>query len=228
KFTVGAGQKVFFDSQGVTGGTGTWKLLDPFGNVVFGPNNLVTDIDTLTLTVPGTYTLAIEGVVSNTTPVTYSFNVQPVTDTTQALTIGTTVNGNINITGKQDHYTFTLNSPTQLTFDSFTNNPQLNWSLDGPRGNEANRGFQSSDGFNGRVVVMLPTGAYTLTVDGNGDNTGAYSFRLLDLSTATAITPGTPVTNATLNPGNETDLYKFTVGAGQKVFFDSQGVTGGT
>src|SRR5262249_61271075 len=77
KFTVGAGQKVFVHSQGDPGGTGTWKLLDPFGNVVFGPTNLVTDIDTLTLNTGGTYILVVEGVIGNSSPVSYTFALQP-------------------------------------------------------------------------------------------------------------------------------------------------------
>src|SRR5262249_45508109 len=63
------------------------------------------------------------------------------------------------------------------------------------------------------------------TVDGAGDETTAYSFRLLDLAAAPTLTPGTPVTG-TLNPGNATDLYRFTATAGQPLYFDSRNLVG--
>src|SRR5947207_8324215 len=61
----------------------------------------------------------------------------------------------------------------------------------------------------------------TLFRSGVGDATGAYQFRLLDLASATALTPGTPV-NGTLDPATETDLYRFTAAAGDQFFFDVQ------
>jgi len=67
----------------------------------------------------------------------------------------------------------------------------------------------------------LPAGTYTLTVDGSGATTGIYSFRLLDLDSATLLAPGTPQTGGTLSPGNETDVYKFSATAGDSFYFDS-------
>ena len=77
RFTVTQGSQFYFNSLSVTGGTGAWRLVDPFGNVVFGPTNLGTDVDTLTLNVGGTYILLIEGTVGNSSPVNYTFAVQP-------------------------------------------------------------------------------------------------------------------------------------------------------
>src|SRR5205085_2417700 len=67
----------------------------------------------------------------------------------------------------------------------------------------------------------LPAGDYVLTVDGTGDATGDYQLRLLDLASAPPLTPGTPV-SGTLEPGNETDLYRFDASAGDHFFFDAQ------
>ena len=70
-------------------------------------------------------------------------------------------------------------------------------------------------------------GTYQLRVQGTGSATGSYSFRLSELTSATAITPGTPV-SATLNPGTATNLYKFDVSAGDRVYFDQQSLSAGT
>ena len=51
------------------------------------------------------------------------------------------------------------------------------------------------------------------------DAVGAYSFRLLNLASATPVTPGVPF-SGTLNPANETDAYRFDVVGGEKLFFD--------
>ena len=68
------------------------------------------------------------------------------------------------------------------------------------------RTLQSSDSFDFATPFMnLGAGNYTLSIDGNGDNTGAYSFRLLNYTAATALTPGTAV-SSTLNPATETDI----------------------
>ena len=47
---------------------------------------------------------------------------------------------------------------------------------------------------------------FTFTVAGNGDAMGAYSFRLLDQTSATAFTPGSPVNGTLASPGTEADL----------------------
>ncbi len=184
-----------------------------------------------TLGYTGTYTLLLEGYVGNgASPITYGFNVQKVTNTSAAITLGATVNGAVAQVGQQNNYTFSLTSDTQVYFDSLTNTG-LTWYLYGPLGNVvSNRSLSGSDGGQfggGNLLLALVAGDYTLIVDGSGDGTASYSFRLLDLSTATAITPGTPV-STNLTPGNETDLYKFDVVAGEQFYFDRLSQSGGT
>src|SRR5262249_35060533 len=134
----------------------------------------------------------------------------------------------IAVAGEQDVYTFTLAAPSQLLFDSLTNNGSLTWTLTGPAGAAVtNRPFNASDTFNNSTnpVLSLPAGNYVLRVQGSGGATGAYSFRLWDLAQATALTPGTPV-SADLTPTNETDLYRFSAAAGSQFYFDVQAHTG--
>src|SRR3712207_6859197 len=54
------------------------------------------------------------------------------------------------------------------------------------------RPFAQSDGIDtsSPPILDVPAGDYTLSIDPNGGAVGEYSFRLLDLARATAITPG--------------------------------------
>src|SRR6185312_562653 len=106
-------------------------------------------------------------------------------------------------TGQQNSYTFNLASASQLYFDSLTNDSRLSWTLSGPRGTEvSSRSFNASDGsnFSSDPVLGLIAGNYTLTVSGTGDHTGSYSFRMLNLASATPITPGNTVSSSLGDP----------------------------
>ncbi|WP_245490441.1 hypothetical protein, partial [Mesorhizobium sp. M7A.F.Ca.US.011.01.1.1] len=226
RFDAQAGEKFFFDQQSNSGGNVYWRLIDPFGRQVWV--NGFGDQDVQALAFTGSYTLAIEGYVSNASPVGLSFAVQKVEDTTAALTVGTTVDGTIAHAGQQNRYTFDLAGAARLYFDSLTNDPNLSWQLIGPHGEEvSSRYFTSSDAINfSGDPLDLSAGSYTLIVDGSGDATGSYSFRLLDLAAATPIASGTPV-SGTLPTGTETALYRFDAQAGEKFFFDQQSNSGG-
>src|SRR5262249_53916773 len=181
--------------------------------------------------------LLVEGAVNNAATVSYTFTVRSVADSTQALTLNSTVTGDITVTGERDSYTFTLASPARLLFDallpstSALANP-LNWSLTGPRGVEVtNRIFSASDAANfgfSNSLLDLPAGSYTLTVDGNGDALGTYSFRLLNLTSAAAITPGTPQSGTLSSGGRGTRPYQFpTPTPDQKSYFDLRAIARG-
>ena len=187
-------------------------------------------MDTTTLAQAGNYTLLLEGHVAETGAGTYTFNVQPVTTDSQALTLGSVTSGSIGVTGEQDQYTFNLAAPGLFYFDCADQQQQPDLDAGGPgrhRGHQP--GLHRSDGtsFSGNPVLNLVAGAYTLTVDASGDLTGAYQFRLLDLAEATPFTPGTPVSGA-LDPANETDLVRFTASAGDRFFFDVTARSGGS
>src|SRR5262249_26394166 len=237
RFTAAAGENYYFDGQSVSAGSVFVRVLDPFGkplvdslgNAIF-PRSLLSEVDTQVLPFSGVYTLLVEGAVSNAAPSTYKFNVQKVDDTTAALTIGTTTNGAITQTGQKNSFTFNLTQASRLAFDSLTNDSQLNWTLTGPRGVEvSNRSFSGSDSSSiaSSPAFDLIAGDYTLTVDANVDHTGSYSFQLLDLSNATTLTPGTPVTG-TLIPGKATQVYRFAATAGESYYFDGQSVSAGS
>jgi hypothetical protein len=220
QFNGNAGDLFYFDT--LSGSyPNNWRLIDPYGQQVWS-NYLYTSVPTQALASSGTYTLLVEGYIVNTSPVSYSFNAQKVTNTTAALTLGTQVSGAVTQAGQQNSYTFTLANASQLYFDSLTNDSSLYWNLYGPRGGVvSSRSFTSSDGINisSDPVLSLAAGSYTLSVFGSGDHTASYSFRLSDLATATPIAPGT-VVSGTLTPGTATNIYQFNASAGDLYYFD--------
>ncbi|WP_032925208.1 hypothetical protein, partial [Mesorhizobium sp. LNHC229A00] len=140
------------------------------------------------------------------------------------------MDGAIAHAGQQNRYTFDLASPARLYFDGLTDPsqiPNLTWSLVGPRGEEVGtQYFSSSDGYLSiNPPLDVPAGSYALVVDAYGDQTGTYSFRLLDAATATPIASGTPVPGQ-LPTGKETALYRFDAQVGERFFFDQQSQTG--
>ncbi|MFN0055355.1 MAG: Ig-like domain-containing protein [Planctomycetales bacterium] len=225
RFTAAAGDRFYFDAQTRSGATNAiWRLVDPFGNNIFNQVfNTSELVDVVTLPRPGLYTLLLEGSIADTGTGTYTINAQPVTPISQALNLGDLVNGSIAAAGEEDPYTFSLATPSLLYFDALTSIPSPRWTLTGPAGTAVS--FQPFSTGSDRVL-NLPAGDYTLTLDRVSDTTGAYQFRLSDLASAAipTLTPGTPQSSA-LNPGNETDLYRITASAGDRLFFDSQGIS---
>jgi hypothetical protein len=222
KFSGTAGSTLYFDNTAFSTTDpnnyidySRWVLYDQNGNQVF--NQGLSDAGRITLPATGTYTLAIWSYVWVTGSTSYTFNIRPTADDVAALTLGTAVSGGISTPGQNDRYTVTLASPTRIQFDSRTNDGSLYWQLTGPTGTVVAATYFSYDD---QYLNLLPAGAYTLTVSGNGEYTGSYAFNLLDFAAATAITPGTPV-NGTLNPSNSTKAYKFSGTAGNVLYFDN-------
>jgi len=130
--------------------------------------------------------------------------------------------GRIDHPGQVVNHSFSLAAPALLYFDSLSSSSDMRWSLSGPSGLVvSDRAFSQSDSQDGSSFYNLAAGDYTLTVDPRGDSTGAFAFRLLDLSDADVLTPGTAVAGG-LNPGRRTDAYRFDVSTpGQRWFFDA-------
>uniref|UniRef100_UPI0025DBB667 LamG domain-containing protein n=1 Tax=uncultured Pseudacidovorax sp. TaxID=679313 RepID=UPI0025DBB667 len=139
------------------------------------------------------------------------------------------VDGNLDVAGEVDRYSFTVAQDVRIVFDSLTSNGNMRWTLQGPAGNLVDdRGFTNSDSYDvgGDVAMNLRPGDYTLSVRGVGDTTGAYAFRLLNLANATPLTLGQQASGR-LDPGNETDAFSFAATAGQSVYLDMQAMSGG-
>src|SRR3546814_948510 len=69
---------------------------------------------------------------------------------------------------------------------------------------------------NESLLLDLPAGDYALTVDGRGDLAADYLFRLIDAASATPVVLGAS-TDARLDTGHETRLFRFDAAAGDDI-----------
>jgi len=88
RFSANAGDRFFFDFISAAGGDTYWRLLDPYGNVVFDRTPFSTDAGLKTLDSTGTYTVIIEGRISAPGEASYTFNAQKIVDDVKPLVLG--------------------------------------------------------------------------------------------------------------------------------------------
>ena len=225
RFTVAAGQRFYFDALDDAGfawfSNPFWILLGPLGNEIFDQG--FADVAARALTVSGDYTLIVGGGTQEPeASASYSFNLRPVNDGVQAMTLNTIVNGAISGPGQRQSHAFTVSAATRLSFDSLSNVSALRWTIEGPTGVLFNNLQFVSSGWH---LFDAPAGEYTVTVSGTGDNTGGYRFQVLDLATANTFTPGS-IVDGVVSPANATTVYRFRGAAGQRLYFDTLNDTG--
>ncbi len=219
RISVPAGAKLYFDATGGSARNAAWRLLDPSGRPLFFVG--LRQDQQLTVGEAGTYTLLLEGYYAENAAPTYEFVVRSVNDGNSSLALGATIGGSVATPGQTQTYEFTLAAERRLYFDALSPASGLYWSLSGPRGAVVNRrAFAGSDGPNGLSLLTLPAGSYRLTVDADGDTTGAYSFRLLDLAEASPLNFATELTSR-LEPFAKSDLFRFEATAGDRLLFDT-------
>ncbi|MCB2030800.1 MAG: hypothetical protein KDH18_20245, partial [Rhodoferax sp.] len=237
RFEASSGDEVAFDRLALSSGSPYWRLLDRTGFQVFG-SEYFNDRGATRLELGGTYYLVFEGRIYDTNTVDYSFALNllgntPVAERTgtaialdpSSTTLPSTVSGNLGVAGEVDDYVFDIDGPTRIVFDSFApnNNGNFRWSLLGPRGTEIDdRGLYYSEshelGGTNPVIDLPLAGRYQVRIWAYGNTTGDYSFRVLDIATATPITPGSDVSGNLA--ANETDIYRFDAVAGERLFFN--------
>ena len=213
-FTAEAGQRFFLDGQG-TFFNGTYIIYNAANQFVVN-QNFGFDRE-FTIDNAGTYILAARG--SSGTDLTYSFNLIAHESTTETLVFGETVTGEITPAGDDDLYSFTGSVGQRIYFDGLTNDASSSAFLISPNGQRTSLTSTASDS---TPRTLTEAGTYQIQIDNSGDNTGAYSFRILDFASATDLTLGN-ITIGTLSDSNTTDLFTFTAEAGQKFFLDGQG-----
>ncbi|MEG5129330.1 putative Ig domain-containing protein [Microcoleus sp. ARI1-B5] len=224
KFTGEKNQRLFFDTPGGTANT-NWTLYDSGNNLV--PSGHASQNDDMEVVLPnsGIYTLAIRG-NNNNTPVNYSFKVITPDVQSGTLAFNVPVSSSIGEKGEQDVYTFTGTKGQRVFLDTLMETPNNRATLVSPSGTKVIDGYSSllyADGSWRNPVSLPESGTYSLTVDGSGESTDSYSFRLIDINAAPVLQKDAPSpTSGTLNPGSAIQFYKFTGAKGDRVYFDSQ------
>jgi hypothetical protein len=189
-FTATRGDRITLDVT--TSATNVvWRLLDPFGRMVWSDARGLADQANQWLEYDGTYTLLVEGRRYATGTPTFGFNLLhlgnepiPALPTGTPYTLGNVVTQTLATAAQVDRHTFSVGgtTPVRVYFDSRTNVGGLTWTLQGPRGTQVtNRGFSSSDGHAGTSTLDLEPGDYVLSVTGSAT---PYSFRLLHFCNA--------------------------------------------
>ncbi|NER35197.1 MAG: DUF4114 domain-containing protein [Oscillatoria sp. SIO1A7] len=228
RFTGNAGQKLFIDSLNKSGGTLDWKLFGPDNKQV--SSNGFTDVE-LHLPADGEYLLALRGNSDFTDTTRYSFEIITPDETTTEIAVGdnqnpNTVYGSIDEKGEEDYYTFTGSPGQRIYFDrlSLENNYQTA-NIYSPSGQLVlTNGFENTT--DKAPFALKESGTYRVEIDASLENTGSYSFSILDMDLSTEIQKDAPI-SGTLDPGWETHLYHFDGSEGERLYLDSPGGTGG-
>ena len=127
-FAANALDTLFFDPGTITGEV-SWRLIDPNGNQVTGPQR-PQRIQSVSLAIAGTYTILIEGRAGASGRSTYAFDAIITPTKALALTLGATVSAALTVPSEIDAYSFTLTAATQAVFDSLTNDGNLELDAD--------------------------------------------------------------------------------------------------
>ena len=179
-----------------------------------------------TLEADGNYTAVLQGFGGEANePINYNFQVITPETVTTELTLGEKVSSNISEAGEEDIYTFSGTAGQSLYYDGISGDSAIDTRLISPSGEQVFSFFTNTSS-DRQPVTLLETGTYQLIVDGSGNTTGDYNFQLLDLANATELTFDTTISGS-LEPGQETVLYKFNGTANQKLFLDDKGSQSG-
>jgi hypothetical protein len=205
KFNATAGDNFYFKA-GAASAYADWRLIDPYGRQEGDPYNLSGDRETFAVQRTGEYLLLVEGAVSNTSALSYQFNLQPVVHSTEAMTLDAVATANIDKAGKSANFTFTISETTPVLFDKLTD-ADFYWSLTGPQGVQVSGRYAYDNdpySFDGFDRLVLTPGAYTLTLDAGGATTGSFPFRLLSGASAQPLSTSTAI----LHAGIDADFVK--------------------
>ena len=229
RFTGSAGQKLYIDKIS-NSGTLDWVLYNSNGEVLLANGNF-EDLEYY-LPNDGDYILALRGKTAFTDSVDYEFEIITPEEITTEITLGSNdspeaIEAEITEKGEEDFYTFTGSAGQQIYLDRWfadlTNVWALTATIISPSGqNVLARNFYHGD--DPEPITLSENGTYKIRLDTSGQDTGTYSFSLLDFESATPINLDAPIRN-TLDSGQETHLYQIDLTSGQHLFFDTEGGT---
>lgn len=131
------------------------------------------------------------------------------------------IEGAIDLPGERDAYVFTLSEPQSIFLDSIQADWRLRWTLESAQEVLVdNRRMPDSEAREvAAPLLSLAPGQYKLTIDAEGDFTGAYAFRLLNRANADTIELGV-AQSPDLSKATRATLYTVDVAAGDRLLFD--------
>jgi RHS repeat-associated protein len=224
RFTGSSGQKLFFDQISSSGGSLDWVLYGPSNQVIFTVNSF-QDVE-LDLTVAGEYTLALRGSAGFAQVVNYAFSIVTPELKDFDLPLNQVVSGAISDKGGQNRYSFAGKAGQQLFFDALVDQPYLPFTLYDPTGRVLATFDNRTDRSPAEGFTFSIDGVYKIVVDGQGETTGNYKFRLLDKAQAIDLPLDTDITGTFDNGGFGSAGYRFTLNESRYLFFDGQGGNG--
>jgi len=173
---------------------------------------------------PGDYQLAIDPTIISdragnelTEAPTLQFTKRPLSID---VSLGETVAETIFLAGEDEIFTFNGTLGQRLFFDGLSDNSGFRSRLISPSGIEL---FNIDSTQNREPFSIIESGTYQLIVDGGfSNNTGDFSFRLLDLANVPTLALDTTIED-TIELIGESDIYQFQGIAEQRLYFDGLG-----
>jgi hypothetical protein len=240
-FTATAGQSVYVDDQTTCGDSSrwlTWTIVGSDRQAVFDqPEVCGSDVGGLVLERGGSYSVTVKG--QEDTTGTYQFQLWDASQQRFSVKVGERVGaarsdgaGNIETPGAADIYRFSATAGQVVYIDDQTDCDKSNWLTWTIVGTDERPVFDNAEvcGSDAGGLALERGGSYSLTVKGQEDTTGTYSFRLWNapqqrfrIRIGAQVQPGRPSRGAgNIETPGTADTYLFAATAGQVVYVDDQ------
>ncbi|MEN0061140.1 MAG: putative Ig domain-containing protein [Myxococcota bacterium] len=212
--------------SGTTTNAVNWTLAAANGNVIFPWTPSAADRAREGL-MAGDYTLSIRA-EPNTNGGSVTWRMNTVTDTTQAITVGTPVTSALTMPGQRKDHTFSVAAGDVLSIDvtGGTSTNFLAWELKDSLSRDYI--FSSTAANDVRNLKFATAGTHTLTLKGDNGQIGSVNFTLVPktLVTGTLTLGGT--TSGTIDAMGKEYHYTLTVPTGQVVDLLTTNLTNST
>ncbi|MDC0831939.1 putative Ig domain-containing protein, partial [Geitlerinema sp. CS-897] len=209
-----AGQVIYVDRLR---GDDVYSIYDAAGQAV-ATSGTSSDIEEFEAVLPkdGRYSLVVEG---RGTTADYEVRLGTPDFIESSYEFGQTIVGSISEAGERDTYTFE-GAPGQLLYlDNLADSPSIKATVTSPSDRPI-RTFNLSSNYDLEPVLLNELGTYTLEIDGDWEQQGDYSLRLLDLMAAPTVALDTEITGDFGESRRAADAYRFTGEADRTLFFD--------
>jgi RHS repeat-associated protein len=231
RFNTQAGEYLYFD-RSVGDRYEYWTLYNSAGEAIEDStgwlieNRRLSQDFELALPYTGEYFLRVSGNAYRENE--YEFEVVASELTTEELSLGSLITGEIAEPGDQKAYIFEGTVGQLLHFDSLQSS-NLYWRLLSPSGQEifANNPTLGTNFSSDQMKTLSESGKYTLIIDGYDDRTDTFRFQVSDLNDTEIVTEidlDTPI-NGTFedieDPRRDQVFYRFSASEGTHLYFDA-------